>query len=64
MKINGRDAHSLGQDIVFIYGERTRKAVYQIDGEWRFFSKVNGEYVEVYHKSMGFSTHNDHRYDD
>lgn len=64
MKIIGREAHSKGQDIVYIYGERTRKAVYQIDGEWRFFVKVNGEPLEVYPATMGFSTYNDHRYDD
>lgn len=56
MKINGQEAHSRGQEIVYIYGERTRRAVYQIEGEWKFFAKVNGEYIEVYHDTCFFTT--------
>ena len=62
MKINGREAHSRGQEIVYIYGERTRRAVYQIDGEWEFFVKVNGEYIEVFHRASDFSTTYEQRY--
>lgn len=62
MKINGREAHSRGQEIVYIYGQRTRRAVYQIEGEWKFFAKVDGEYIEVYHGSCDFSTTCNDRY--
>ena len=62
MKINGREAHSRGQEIVYIYGERTRRAVYQIVGEWEFYIKVNGEFIEVYHGSCDFSTTYNNRY--
>lgn len=58
MKINGKEAHSIGKDIVYIYGERTNRAVYQLNGEQKFFIKANGEYIEVYPISMGFSTTN------
>ena len=62
MKINGREAHSRGQEIVYIYGQRTRRAVYQIEGEWEFYVKVNGEFIEVYHGSCDFSTNYNNRY--
>ena len=58
MKINDKEAHSRGQDIVYIYGERTHRAVYQVKGEQKFFIKANGKYIEVYPISMGYSTTN------
>ena len=58
MKIYGKEAHSRGQDIVYIYGEKTRRAVYQVEGERKFFIKTNGEYIEVYPGSTGYSTTN------
>lgn len=58
MKINGKEAHSRGQDIVYIYGERTHRAVYQVEGEQKFFIKTSSEYIEVYPLSVGYSTTN------
>jgi hypothetical protein len=48
--------HSIGKDIVYVYGERTRRAVYQVEGENKFYIKTNGEFIEVYRITMGFST--------
>jgi hypothetical protein len=62
MKINGKNANSRGSESVCIYGTTTRRAVYQIEDEWKFFIKVNGKFIEVYHTADGFSTTNNNRY--
>lgn len=55
MKLNGKKLISRGQEQVVVYGERFRKAVYELEGEWRFFVKFGEELVEVFHKSCYFS---------
>lgn len=60
MKRNGQTLESRGKEKVFIYGEWTTRTVYYIPNEWRFFVKVNGEFIEVFHKSYYFSTSKEH----
>lgn len=59
MKMNGTPMVSSPNNIVYIYGERTRRTVYHKEGEWKFFVRVNGEWLQVYHKSCWFSTTED-----
>ena len=47
---------SRGTEIVYVYGNKCRRTVWQKDGEWKFYIKVDGELIEVYHKSCYFST--------
>lgn len=56
MKMNGISLVSRCDEIVYVYRERTRRTVYQLPNEWRFFIKLNGKFIEVYHKSYWFST--------
>lgn len=56
MIINGKKAHSRGQEEVSVYGERQRRAVYCIDDAWEFYIKIDGEYIEVFHYSSSFGT--------
>lgn len=59
MKMNGVSLVSRGNEIVYIYRERTRRTVYQHPDKWKFYVKMNGEFIEVYHKSCYFSTEPD-----
>lgn len=56
MKMNDIGLISRGKERVYIYGEWVTRTVYSIPNEWRFFVKVGGEFIEVYHKSCWFST--------
>lgn len=56
MKINGIKLDSRGVEQVYLYGEWVRRTVYNVPNEWKFFVKINGEFVEVFHKSYFFST--------
>lgn len=56
MIVNNIKLENRGQEIVYIYGERTRRAVYCVPNAWKFYVKVNGEAIEVFHKSCWFST--------
>lgn len=47
---------SRGQEEVFIYGVKYRKAVYFAEELKKFFVKVNGELVEVYKMNMSYTT--------
>lgn len=59
--MENRKMKSRGQEIVLLYGDRYRKAVYQPlnnDGTTKgeFYVKHNNEYIRVYHQSYYFST--------
>ena len=56
--INGKavELKSRGQEVVLIYSDKFKRTVYEVVGEWRFFVKLYGEYIEVYHKDCYFST--------
>lgn len=57
-QINGKEVvlKSRGQEEVYINGYKYKKAVYEEVGEWRFFVKLDGEFIEVYHHDCYFST--------
>ena len=46
---------SRGTERVSLYGEEHRKTVWQIPDEWKFFTRVNGQFIEVYHIACSFS---------
>ena len=56
MKHNGMKLNSRGRERVYICGDRYNKTVWQVDGQWKFYTRLNGEFIEVYHKNMYFST--------
>ena len=56
MKMNGLSLISRGVEKVYIYGDWFRRTVYCHPKEWKFFVRINGEIIEVYHKSCWFST--------
>lgn len=56
MKMNGIELISRGIEDVCIYGEWLKRTVYCIKDAWRFFAKINGEFIEVYHRRDYFST--------
>lgn len=56
MKMDGRKLISRGRERVWFFGDWCTKTVYSVEGEWRFFVKNCGEFIEVYHKNMFFST--------
>ena len=55
MKMNGISMVSSPNEIVNIYGEWRRRTVYHKEGEWKFFIRVNKEWLEVFHKSYYYS---------
>ena len=56
MTLNGIKLESRGKEIVNVYGEITRRTVYTVPGKWKFYVRVGGEFIEVYHKACTFST--------
>ena len=56
MTMNGIKLESRGKEIVNLNGDERRRTVYTIPNEWRFFVKVEGQFIEVYHKSSWFSS--------
>ena len=56
MMMNNIKLESRGKEIVNLYGDVKKRTVYTIPNEWKFFVKVGGEFIEVYHKSCWFST--------
>jgi len=59
MKMNGVTLNSRGIEKVYVYGDALRKTVYSHPTEWKFYIKLDGEFIEVYHKSCWFSTEPD-----
>ena len=56
MKMFGKSLISRGLEEVHVYGQKTRKTVWRVDGQNQFFVKVNGEFVEVFRLQQGFTT--------
>ena len=55
MTMKGIKLESRGKEIVNLYGDTRKRTVYTIPNQWKFFVKVDGEFVEVFHKSCWFS---------
>ena len=53
---------SRGIEEVYIYGDAYKRTVYCIPNEWRFYIKVDGKFIRVWHKSSSFSTTPDTEY--
>ena len=47
---------SQGKCEVYVYGDKFSRTVYRAEGQQRFFVKIKGELIEVYLKTMCFST--------
>lgn len=58
MKMNGIASISRGLEDVCIYGNWIKKTVYFAKEMCKFYVKLNGEFIEVYHKANSFSTTN------
>ena len=56
MQINGIKLESRGKERIVNGRESFNRTVYCVPNQWKFYIKVNGEFVEVYHKSDYFST--------
>lgn len=56
MKYNGLNLVSRGKEEVYVYGEKYHRTVWELEGQWKFYTRINGEFIEVYHKACWFST--------
>ena len=56
MKMNGISLITRGKERVYVYGDWMTKTVYSHPDKWKFYIKLNGEFIEVYHKACWFST--------
>lgn len=56
MKMNGVQLISRGQERIVNGKEEFKRTVYAVPNKWEFYIKVDGEFIEVFHKSCYFST--------
>ena len=56
MTMNGIRLISRGTERIVNGREEFKRTVYCVPNEWKFYIKMDGEFIEVYHKSCFFST--------
>jgi hypothetical protein len=54
--INKKELKSTGSYDVYVYGDKFVRTVYRQDKDFRFFVKMDGEFLEVYRKGNYFTT--------
>lgn len=55
MKMNGITLISRGKERITNGREEFRRTVYNVPNEWKFYIKIDGEFIEVFHKTDYFS---------
>lgn len=55
MKMNDTVLKSRGIETIRNGRETFKRTVYYVPDEWKFFIKIDGEFIEVFHKADHFS---------